>query len=85
MNAREFAPGPEAQAASDYFNSLSREQRARLAPLLEEYRRRGVLEALQEIDEARRKTRAHANRIRDRMLPGLGAELPAGGEVSSHG
>lgn len=75
MNKRDFAPGPEAQAASDYFNSLSREQRAQLAPLLEEYRRRGALEALGHLEDARRKVRLHVGRIRELQMPGLGAEL----------
>lgn len=33
-----------AREASDYFNSLSRDERAKLAPLLEEYRRMGMAE-----------------------------------------
>lgn len=35
-----------AQAASDYFNALPFEQRRRLAPLLDDYRRMGIEEAL---------------------------------------
>jgi hypothetical protein len=34
-----------AQEASDYFNSLPFEQRKRLAPLLDDYRRMGLVEA----------------------------------------
>lgn len=35
-----------AQAASDYYNSLPFEQRRQLAPLLDDYRRMGIQEAL---------------------------------------
>lgn len=52
MSKNLWVPSPAAEAASDYFNSLPREQKVRLLPLLEEYRRRGHLEARQEATRA---------------------------------
>jgi hypothetical protein len=56
-----WVPSEAANEASDYFNSLPREQKARLVPLLEEYRRRGHIEAreivtraVEELDAQRR-------------------------------
>lgn len=49
-----------AQEASDYFNSLPLEQRKKLAPLLEEYRRMGI-------EEAARAVRAVSRQMDDRM------------------
>lgn len=41
--------------ASDYFNSLTTEQRRKLAPLLEHYRLMGINEATQELYAVTRK------------------------------
>jgi hypothetical protein len=40
-----FAPSEEAVAGSAYYNSLPREERRKLAPLLEHYRQLGLAEA----------------------------------------
>lgn len=50
-------------AASDYFNSLPIEQRKLLAPLLEEYRRMGLDEALRALDTVRRQLAGRAHTI----------------------
>jgi hypothetical protein len=42
---RNYTPSPAAREASDYFNSLPREQRKKLAPLLDNYRQMGLAEA----------------------------------------
>lgn len=50
-----------AQAASEFFNSLPIEQRRKLSPLLEEYRRMGLRAAHDEMAKAHRK-------VKDRIL-----------------
>jgi hypothetical protein len=47
--SNQFAPSDAAVKASDYFNTLPREQRAGLAPLLEHYRQMGIAEARRDL------------------------------------
>lgn len=54
----------KAQAASDYFNSLPFEERGKLAPLLEDYRRMGVRAALTALES---KHRAVERDLSDRL------------------
>lgn len=52
MSVNLWVESQAAKDASDYFNSLPREQKVRLIPLLEEYRRRGHLEAREKVANA---------------------------------
>jgi hypothetical protein len=54
VSKERWRASPEAREASDYFNSLPQEERAKLAPLLEHYRQRGLAAAADEMDRARR-------------------------------
>lgn len=54
-----------AQAASEFFNSLPIDQRRKLSPLLEEYRRQGLRTAYDEVAKAHR---ASERKVRDRIL-----------------
>lgn len=49
MSNTAYVPSDAAREASDYFNSLPFEERAKLAPLLENYRQMGLAEARKEI------------------------------------
>jgi hypothetical protein len=66
---------PAAQAASTYFNSLPYSMRAKLAPLLEDVRRRGYADALDIVNsahaqaEASLQTRINDIRRRQANLP----------------
>jgi hypothetical protein len=61
---------PAARAASDYYNSLPFEQRRKLAPLLEDYRRLGIEEALRELHPIRNKLQQRVRDIQNgRTLP----------------
>lgn len=51
----EFKQVLAAREASDYFNSLPREERVKLGPLLEEYRRMGMAEYAREVKAAARR------------------------------
>lgn len=50
-----YLPSDAAKTAGEYFNALPREERAKLAPLLEHYRQMGVAEARDEIRVMARK------------------------------
>lgn len=52
-----------AREASEYFNSLPIEQRRKLAPLLEDYRRLGIEEAMRDILSVQRRLNDRARRI----------------------
>jgi hypothetical protein len=54
-SATGWGESPVAKAASDYFNSLPIEQRRALGPLLEEYRRIGMVEYAEAMRSAARK------------------------------
>jgi hypothetical protein len=60
-----YTASPAALEASDYFNSLPFEERAKLAPLLDDYRQMGLAEALDNIDVARRRIEDRIRGIRD--------------------
>ncbi len=60
-----MAEQTKAQAASEYFNSLPIEQKRKLSPLLEEYRRQGLRTAYDEVAKAHR---ASERKVRDRIL-----------------
>lgn len=59
-----FVGSEEASAAGEYFNSLPREERAKLAPLLEHYRQMGLAEAHAEINDVVTNVKARIERIR---------------------
>lgn len=52
-----------AEDASDYFNSLPIEERKKLAPLLEDYRRLGIMEALAAMNGVTRQLAARSRSI----------------------
>jgi hypothetical protein len=54
-----------ADKASDYFNSLPQEERAKLAPLLEHYRQMGMAEALDHLDLAAGRITSLIRKIKD--------------------
>lgn len=54
-----------AQEASDYFNALPIEQRRKLAPLLEDYRRLGIEEALAEVAKVKNQLTHRSHEIRN--------------------
>jgi hypothetical protein len=63
--SRDLYVGSEkSKAASDYFNSLPQEERAKLAPLLEHYRQMGLAEAHGRINNAAQVVRRRIEEIR---------------------
>ena len=54
-------PAAAVKAASDYFNALPYEERKKLAPLLEEYRRMGMREYAAAVAGATRKMKGRMN------------------------
>jgi hypothetical protein len=68
-NAR-YLPNDAAEAASDYFNALPQEERAKLAPLLENYRQMGMAEALGHLDLAAGRIASRIRGIQERVQRG---------------
>jgi hypothetical protein len=60
-----YTPSAEARAASDYYNSLSLEQRRQLAPLLANYRQMGFAEALSYVAAAQTRIQGRIRGIQD--------------------
>ena len=60
-----FTPSEAAQAASDHFNALPLEERAKLAPLLEHYRQMGLAEADHAVRHASHALQARIRNIRN--------------------
>lgn len=64
-----YVPSDAAKMAGDYFNSLPREQRAKLAPLLEHHRQMGLAEARKELQRVLTLIDVRVREIRTRDEP----------------
>jgi hypothetical protein len=75
-DSRKYAGSDAAQAASDYFNLLPQDERAKLAPLLEHYRQMGLAEAREQVQRTVTVLNARINTIAQAGDPAPAGETP---------